>query len=270
MLHRRKLTIGVVAGACALLLLGGGATWSVLAAQPSQPEPSSQTSKNKSTADKKPAATPTPAPAPEETPTPAPAPTYDVDTPSAITVVVNKQRAFNPIDWAPSDLVHPAGIPNVWDHPIRAEAATALEQMYAAASAAGVPFTITSGYRDYHLQKSIYDGLVAQGGVAFADNDTARPGYSEHQTGLAVDLYGNEGCQLAACFGETATGIWLRDNAYRFGYILRYPDGQQPVVGYTYEPWHFRYVGVEVSTAMHDRGVQNLEDFMGLPAAPTN
>ena len=99
---------------------------------------------------------------------------------------------------------------------------------------------------------------------------TARPGYSEHQTGLTVDLYGNEGCQLAACFGETATGMWLRDNAYRFGYILRYHDGQQATVGYTYEPWHFRYVGVDVATAMHDQGVLNLEDFFGLPPAPTN
>ena len=64
--------------------------------------------------------------------------------------------------------------------------------------------------------------------------------------------------------------MWLRDNAYRFGYILRYHDGQQATVGYTYEPWHFRYVGVDVATAMHDQGVLNLEDFFGLPPAPTN
>jgi len=196
-------------------------------------------------------------------------PDYDIDSPSSITVVVNKQRPMNPIDWAPGDLVLP-DIPNVWGQPIRAEAADALQQMYAASIDAGVPFTITSAYRDYWEQKSIYDGLVAEGGVEYADRDTARPGYSEHQTGLTVDLYGEEGCQLQECFGETPTGIWLRENAYRFGYILRYNDGEQATVGYIYEPWHFRYVGVDVATAMHEQGVLNLEDFFGLPPAPTN
>lgn len=262
-LRRRKLTIGIASGAVALLLVGGGTAWAISAAQPQAEPPKVAPAMN-------PKPTPSPTPTPEPTPEPAPAPVYDLDSPSSITVVVNKQRPMNPIDWAPDDLVMPEGIPNVWGHPIRAEAAAALQQMYAAASDAGVPFTITSGYREYWLQKEIYDGLVAQGGVEFADRDTARPGYSEHQTGLTVDLYGNEGCQLAACFGETATGMWLRDNAYRFGYILRYHDGQQATVGYTYEPWHFRYVGVDVATAMHDQGVLNLEDFFGLPPAPTN
>ncbi len=262
MLRRRKITIGVATGVVSALVIGGGVAFAISAAQ--QPEPEATISKV--------AASPKPMPAETAAaePAPLPAPLYDVDTPTSITVVVNKQRPFNPIDWAPDDLVLPEGIPNVWDHPIRAEAATALQQMYQAASEAGVPFTITSGYRDYWLQKDIYDDLVAQGGVEFADSDTARPGHSEHQTGLTVDLFGEEGCQLSACFGETATGIWLRDNAYRFGYILRYNDGEQATVGYTYEPWHFRYVGVEVATAMHDQGVLNLEDFFGLPPAPTN
>lgn len=263
MMRRRKITIGVLAGAVVVLLGGGGAVWALSARQP-EPEPKA----TKVTIAPKPAPTPTPTPTPE--PAPPPAPVYDLDTPSSITVVVNKQRPLNPIDWAPDDLVLPEGIPNVWDHPIRAEAASALQQMYSAATEAGVPFTITSGYRDYWLQKSIYDDLVAQGGVDFADRDTARPGHSEHQTGLTVDLFGAEGCQLSECFGETATGIWLRDNAYRFGYILRYHNGEQATVGYTYEPWHFRYVGVDVATAMHDQGVLNLEDFFGLPPAPTN
>lgn len=262
MLRRRKITIGASIGIVAMLLAGGGAAWAIAAA--SRPETAPPTATQ--TAKPKPDAAPEPTAAPE----PPAAPAYDLDSPSSITVVVNKQRPLNPIDWAPDDLVLPEGIPNVWDHPIRAEAAAALQQMYAAAGEAGVPFTITSGYREYALQKEIYDGLVAQGGVEFADRDTARPGYSEHQTGLTVDLYGEEGCQLAACFGETATGMWLRDNAYRFGYILRYHDGEQATVGYTYEPWHFRYVGVDVATAMHDQGVLNLEDFFGLPPAPTN
>ena len=262
MLRRRKRTLGVVAGVAALLLVGGGAAWAIVASS----QPGSTPPQAAQVATPKPEPKPVPAPDPE----PASAPAYDLDSPSSITVVVNKQRPLNPIDWAPDDLVTPEDIPNVWGHPIRAEAAAALQQMYVAAGEAGVPFTITSGYREYALQKEIYDGLVAEGGVDFADRDTARPGYSEHQTGLTVDLFGEEGCQLSACFGETATGIWLRENAYRFGYILRYHDGEQATVGYTYEPWHFRYVGVDVATAMHDQGILNLEDFFGLPPAPTN
>lgn len=262
MLRRRKITLSVFGGAVALLLVGGGTAWAITSASANKAKAEAP----KTTHTPK----PTPTPTPEPTPEPEPAPVYDVDSPASITVVVNKQRPLNPIDWAPDDLVMPEGIPNVWGHPIRAEAANALQQMYAAATADGVPFTITSGYREYALQKEIYDGLVAEGGVEYADLDTARPGHSEHQTGLAVDLYGEEGCQLSACFGETATGIWLRDNAYQFGYILRYNDGEDPVVGYTYEPWHFRYVGVDVAIAMHDQGELNLETFFGLPPAPTN
>ena len=261
--RKRKITLGVAAGVCVALLGGGATVWAV--ANQTEPAPVVTPPKPKPS----PTPTPTPTPTPEPVVEPAP-PVYDVDTPSSIAVVVNKQRSLNPIDWAPEDLVTPEGIPNVWGHPLRAEASAALQQMYQAASNAGVPFTITSGYRDYWLQKEIYDGLVAQGGVEFADQDAARPSHSEHQTGLAVDLFGAEGCQLSACFGETATGIWLRDNAYQFGYILRYHDGEQGIVGYTYEPWHFRYVGVEIATAMHDQGELNLETFMGLPPAPTN
>lgn len=258
---QRILRLRVILAVALVALLGGGAAWAITAALQETATPAAP-----STTTQPPSVPPTPEPTPE----PAPARSYDLDTPTSVTVVVNKQRPLNPIDWAPEDLVLPAGTPNVWGHPIRAEAASALEQMYAAASAAGVPFTITSGYRDFGMQQSIYEDLVAQGGVEFADRDTARPGYSEHQTGLAVDLFGEEGCRLDACFGETATGLWLRENAFQFGYILRYDDGQQATVGYTYEPWHFRYVGVDVSTAMHDQGIANLEDFFGLPPAPTN
>lgn len=267
MMRRRRLTAGIAAGVLVVLLGTGGAVWAITTAQP-EPEPP----KVVKTPTPSPTPQPTiePEPTPEPEPEPEPEPSYDLDTPSSLTVVVNKQRSLNPVEWAPDDLTMPEGIPNVWGHPLRTEASTALQQMYAAASEAGLPFTITSGYRDYWLQKEIYDGLVAEGGVEYADNDTARPGHSEHQTGLAVDLYGEEGCQLSACFGETATGIWLRDNSYRFGYILRYHDGEQATVGYTYEPWHFRYVGIEVATAMHNEGIINLEDFFGLPPAPTN
>ena len=260
--RRLKLGLGIGGGIVVLLVILAVVFWPALQARYAPVAPAVTAPA--------PAPKPEPAPEPEPEPEPEPAPTYDVDSPSSITVVVNKQRPMNPIDWAPDDLVVPEGIPSVWGHPIRAEAATALRKMYDASVAAGVPITITSGYRDYELQKEIYDDLVAQGGVEFADQDTARPGFSEHQTGLVVDLEGDEGCALSECFRDTATGAWLRENSWQYGYILRYNEGEQPTVGYTFEPWHFRYVGVEVATAMHEQGVKNLEDFLGLPAAPTN
>ena len=193
----------------------------------------------------------------------------DSGDPASITVVVNKQRPLNPISWEPGDLRMPAGIPNTNGQPVRAEAATALESMYAEASAAGLPFTITSAYRSYGLQVSLFESYAARDGVAAAETYSARPGHSEHQTGLAVDLDDGSGCAFESCFGETATGQWLRENAHRFGFILRYDAGQEPVVGFIYEPWHFRYVGTQVAGDMHERGIKNLEEYFGLPAAPS-
>ncbi|QZY51561.1 M15 family metallopeptidase [Leucobacter tenebrionis] len=193
----------------------------------------------------------------------------DSGDPASITVVVNKQRPLNPISWEPGDLRMPAGIPNTNGQPVRAEAATALESMYAEASAAGLPFTITSAYRSYSLQVSLFESYAARDGVAAAETYSARPGHSEHQTGLAVDLDDGSGCAFESCFGETATGQWLRENAHRFGFILRYDAGQEPVVGFIYEPWHFRYVGTQVAGDMHERGIKNLEEYFGLPAAPS-
>lgn len=254
MMRRRRITIAAIG----IVLLGGGIAWAVSAAIGSGEE-----QKVDSPTLTPPAPAATTAPGASETPTPE----YDVDSPDSLTVVVNKQRPLNPIDWAPDDLVHP-DLPNNNGQPLRAPAASALEQMNAAATSDGFPLIIASAYRSYSDQDSLFQRYAASDGIEEAETYSARPGHSEHQTGLAVDLTDGGGCTLEECFGETETGAWLRDNAWRFGYILRYQHGEQPTVGYLYEPWHFRYVGTEVSTAMHEQGVMNLEDFMGLPAAP--
>lgn len=217
----------------------------------------------------RPAPTPTPTSTPTPTPTaePEPEPEWDVDDPASMQVIVNKQRPLDPIEWAPEDLVWP-DIPNSSEQPLRAEAAEALEQMYAEAEAAGVPFAIVSGYRDYGYQGELFDGYAASDGVEAAETYSARAGHSEHQTGLAVDISECYGCELSVEFGDTPQGIWARENAHRFGFILRYNDGEQPVVGYVYEPWHFRYVGAEIAEDMKEKGVLNLEDYFDLPAAP--
>jgi len=208
---------------------------------------------------------PAPRPAPAATPPPASVDTFNrtahsLDDPASIWVVVNKLRPLNPQDYEPADLVD-VPVEHTWEPLLRQEASDAIVAMFQAAfDEAGLELASNSAYRSYSAQEEVYDG---------DDLSTARPGYSEHQTGLTMDIGAVSGeCSLDACFGETEEGIWLRDNAWRFGFILRYPADKTPVTGYEYEPWHFRYVGVELATEMHETGFTTLEEFFGLPAAP--
>ncbi|MHA7984505.1 M15 family metallopeptidase [Rathayibacter sp. CAU 1779] len=209
------------------------------------------------------------------TATPTPTPTFDKaaqsqDDPSSIWVVVNKQRALDPVDYVPPDLVQPP-VPDINGQPVRHEVSDALVALFAAAkSEAGLSLTLQSGYRSYSTQVSVYNEDVASNGVAYADTDTARPGHSEHQTGLAVDISAASGqCSLDACFGDLPEGTWLAANAWRFGFLLRYPADKVPVTGFTYEPWHFRYVGVPLATQLHDTGVTTLEEYFAVPGGET-
>ena len=107
-----------------------------------------------------------------------------------------------------------------------------------------------SGYRSYSQQASLYDSYVRQYGQATADTLAARPGFSEHQTGLAMDIGNASGvCALQACFATTPAGKWAAANAATYGFIIRYPAGAEAVTGYTYEPWHLRYVGRDLARA---------------------
>lgn len=188
-----------------------------------------------------------------------------VPDPSSLTAVVNKRRGLA-ADYVPPGLVTPSGIPGATQ--VRSELIEPLERMRAAMAVEGITLRMSSAYRSYARQQTIYNGFVAREGVAGADTHSARPGNSEHQTGLAVDLDDGTGCNLSACFGSKPGGIWLAANSWRYGFILRYGDGWHPVVGYSYEPWHFRYVGVDVATDMHERGIRTLEEYYGLGAAP--
>jgi D-alanyl-D-alanine carboxypeptidase len=110
---------------------------------------------------------------------------------------------------------------------------------------------------------------VEKNGWWWADRSSARAGYSEHQTGWAVDLYDSDVCRLKRCFGRSAAGTWVAAHAWEYGFIIRYPDGAVDITGYIWEPWHLRYVGIELSTEMHETGVQTLEEFFGLGPAPS-
>jgi D-alanyl-D-alanine carboxypeptidase len=213
-------------------------------------------------------------PAPEATPAPAPAPTFDpsansIDDPASTWVVVNKTRPLTPTDFIPADLVE---VPVPFANPPRmhVEASDATVLLFAAFTAeTGLQLQSQSAYRDFAAQTRIYDLDITSLGQAGADLSTARPGTSEHQTGLTIDISALPGqCSLSACFGDTPHGQWLALNAWRFGFLLRYPADKVQVTGYEYEPWHFRYVGTALSEELHSTGVTTLEEFFGLPAAP--
>ncbi|WP_433874130.1 D-alanyl-D-alanine carboxypeptidase family protein [Sinomonas atrocyanea] len=179
------------------------------------------------------------------------------------TIVVNKRRPLSPIDYVPTPLE------TVGSTAMQSEAAAWARSLLADARAAGIGMTTVSGYRDYWSQASLYNSYVAQYGQAQADLISARPGYSEHQSGLALDIGDTSGaCALQACFENTGSGSWARDNAWRYGFIVRYPQGYTWATGYDYEPWHLRYVGRAAASAMRFNGIPTLEEFYALPAAP--
>lgn len=176
--------------------------------------------------------------------------------------VVNKRLAL-PKTYVPTKLV-PTGRGTA-----RPEVASAYAAMTAAARRARFDPVVVSGYRSYSDQVATHHGFDDQLGTASSDSTSARPGHSEHQLGLALDLMGSDGrCELNTCFAGTGLGAWLRANAHQFGFLLRYQKGQQATTGYIFEPWHFRYVGVPLASDYQRRGGQTLEQYFGLSPAP--
>ena len=137
---------------------------------------------------------------------------------------------------------------------------SAFNKMNADAKSLGLNLWIASGYRSYWTQNTLYNNYVAVDGKEEADTYSARPGYSEHQTGLAFDLNSVE-----SSFASTDEGKWVKDNCYRYGLIIRYPKGKENITGYMYEPWHLRYVGVELATKLYNNGDWiTLEEYFGV------
>lgn len=211
---------------------------------------------------------------PRAVPTESPPPTsvgfdrtaQSTDDPNSTWVVVNKARPLNPIDFTPPSLVYP-DVTYVNRQPMRPEVADALVAMFhAGKTEADLDFSVQSAYRSFESQTRVYDDDVARHGQAHADSETARPGHSEHQTGLAVDISAVPAkCSLDACFAQTPQGEWLAANAWRFGFLLRYPADKVVVTGFTFEPWHFRFIGVPLATQLRAAGVSTLEEFFSVP-----
>lgn len=188
---------------------------------------------------------------------------------NSLWVVVNKKNPLNPIKYVPKDLkVVPKNNPSGLR--LTKTASDAFIKMIAAAKSAGAgQISVASGYRSYSRQVEIHAEDVRKFGKVAGEKLAARPGFSEHQTGLAVDIYApGQGCRIRVCFGTTKAGAWVKKNGWKYGFIVRYPDGATPTTGYQYEPWHLRFVGVELSTEMHNTGITVLEKYWDYPAAP--
>ncbi|MEC5424591.1 D-alanyl-D-alanine carboxypeptidase family protein [Virgibacillus sp. C22-A2] len=179
--------------------------------------------------------------------------------------LVNKKYGL-PKDYIPDDLV----IPNVRfsfteDLPkkqLRKIAADALEEMFNAADKKGLNLFAQSGYRSYERQDAIFASNASQHGEDAANQFSARPGESEHQTGLSMDVTSPEvNNKLITAFGDTAEGKWVKENAAEFGFIIRYPEGKEEITKYQYEPWHLRYVGKKAATTIMNEGL-TLEEYL--------
>ncbi|WP_454048621.1 D-alanyl-D-alanine carboxypeptidase family protein [Cellulomonas sp. Marseille-Q8402] len=203
---------------------------------------------------------------------PAPAPTpagidlaqHATGDPASPWVVVNKPLPLTPADWAPGDLVPVAG------YEVRSALAPSLTAMLAAAAADGVAVELRSGFRSAEYQAGVHAGWAERVGQARADEVSARPGHSEHQTGLAVDVGSGSrpACDFQACFDETPEGRWVAERAGEFGFLVRYTAANQAVTGYAPEGWHLRWVGTELLGELDRQGVTTLEELFGLPGGP--
>lgn len=210
---------------------------------------------------------PSPVAAPAEGPVDAPPPATGLDLtehstsdPASPWVVVNKRTPLDPID-------HEPDLTTVRGYLVRPDAAPDVAALLDAADADGVRLTLRSAYRGYPKQVAVYEGWVAQLGAERADDVSARPGHSEHQTGLGVDVGGTTRpeCDFEACFGETVEGRWVAEHAAEFGMLVRYTRQNSAVTGYAPEPWHLRWVGRELAAHMRATGVTTLEEVFDVP-----
>ena len=190
-----------------------------------------------------------------------------VKTPNqnSLLVLVNQNYQLNE-DYTPTDFVL-VNVPlteysQVNTNYLRRDAADATELLFEKALEAGHELTLRTGYISYDVQKNLYNQDVFEMGLEYADKFNSRPGHSEHQTGLAIDITTPSiNDELSLEFAETEEGKWVLAHAHEYGFIIRYPENKELEVGYSYEPYHLRYVGVEVATEIYEKN-WTLEDYV--------
>lgn len=182
--------------------------------------------------------------------------TIKTDTSLNYSMLVNKYY-FLTEEYEPDDLVT-ISTKYSWgkagSQKIRKEAYEAYISMHEDANKEGIYLMVNSSYRDYKKQEAVYNNYKINHGEEYADKIAARPGFSEHQTGLALDIFSiNSSAQ--ATFKDSDAYKWLKENSYKYGFILRYPENLDNITGYSFESWHYRYVGKELAKKIYDSGL---------------
>lgn len=175
-------------------------------------------------------------------------------------ILVNKENSLSS-DYKPDNLVKPNIVfldSSVEEEKyMQQEAATALEELFQNAKQNNITLIGSSAYRSYQTQVNIYNKYYRQKGSSYTKQYVATPGESEHQTGLAIDV-----TNPSRCFDKTSVEAqWIDNNAYKYGFILRYPENKEDVTGYNYEPWHIRYVGKDVAKKIYINS-ETLEEYL--------
>ena len=181
-----------------------------------------------------------------------------------ILMIVNKEYGLSE-EYKPNDLTKVEhcdfSVGSDECHQLKKEPAEAIEEMFAAAREDGYEIIMRTGYRSYGYQAALYESYKEQDGEKAADKYSARPGSSEHQSGLCCDV-GIEGKDLNA-FEGTDEAKWIADNSWKYGFVVRYPQDKEDITGYMYEAWHIRYVGKEAAKYMHEKNL-TLEEYLEL------
>lgn len=180
----------------------------------------------------------------------------ELTTPSSKLVLVDSVHSL-PVDYVPDTLKDDIYLKSTSEViPIDEETGNKTKEMMQAASDAGISLYVVTGYRSYEDQQKYYTSrMELLNNSEDAKKQVQAAGCSEHQTGLAIDFTDDpSNAQPTTDFGKTAASQWLYENAHNYGFILRYPEGKEDITGYTYEPWHYRYVGIETATAIYEQG----------------
>ena len=206
----------------------------------------------------------------QEVETPSSSETQEEENNSGLKIVdgiliVNKSFPL-PEDYVPEDPYEPLNGRDYCSYCVTKETYEHFKEMQTDIEVLGLNIWIQSGYRSYNFQNGLYNNYVNRDGKDAADTYSARPGHSEHQTGLAFDLN-----TISSDFAYTPEGKWIHNNAYLYGFILRYPEGKENITGYMYEPWHLRYVGKELAAKLYNNGDWiTLEEYFDLPSTYEN
>ena len=174
------------------------------------------------------------------------------DTNKGNLILVNKYYKLTEA-YQPKDIVPISTWYAYSNHSTKEEVYGKYKEMWSAAKAEDLTLIVTSSFRDFDFQKELYEGYKESDGQEWADSIAARPGHSEHQLGLALDIV-THGSTMDN-FDQTDEFKWLKDNSYKFGFILRYPKEKEYITGYSYESWHYRYVGESVAKEVYDQGI---------------